>query len=85
MNSEFKHRITIDSVLLGIIELTEKHCLTLIGTYAFSGNNYIVCIKFFQERQRKNIGRLLRNFHNFELASKCEVRAKKDVEISLSS
>ena len=41
-------------------------------------------IIFFQERQRKNIGRLKRNFHNFEFASKCEVPAKNDVEISLS-
>ena len=53
MNSEFKHRITIDSVLLGIIELTEKHCLTLIGIYAFSGNNYIVRIIFFKRGKEK--------------------------------
>ena len=40
---------------------------------------------FLQGRQRKNIGRLLRNFCNFELASKCEVLAKADMDISLSS
>ena len=42
-------------------------------------------IIFLQVRQRKNIGRLLRNFCNFELASKCEVPAKNDMDISLSS
>ena len=36
-------------------------------------------------RQRKNFGRLLRSFHDFEFASKCEVPAKNDMEIFLSS
>ena len=38
---EFKHRIAIDSVWLGTIELTEEHCLTLIRIHAFKGNDYI--------------------------------------------
>ena len=38
---EFKHRIAIDSVWLGTIELTEEHCLTLIRIHAFKGNDYM--------------------------------------------
>ena len=37
---------------------------------------------FLQGRQRKNIGRLLRNFYNFELASKCELPGNKDMDVS---
>ena len=77
---EFKYRNTIDSVCLEagrriLLYINQSTCIQLKLLY----------IIFFQGRQRKNIGRLLRNFHNFELASKCEVPAKNDMEISLSS
>ena len=42
-------------------------------------------IIFLQGRKTKNIRRLLRNFYNFELAWKCELPAKNDMNISLSS
>ena len=40
---------------------------------------YIILL---QGRQRKNIGRLLRNFYNFELASKCELPGNNDMDVS---
>ena len=39
----------------------------------------LLYIIFLKGRQRKNIGRLLRNFYNFKLASKCEVPAKNGI------
>ena len=53
--------------ILGTIKLAEEYCMALVGTHAFSGNDYI---SSFQASQRKNVGTFMRNFQNFSLASK---------------
>ena len=76
---EFKYHIAVDSVWLATIELTEEHCLALIRIHAFKGNDYVS--SFFKGGKVKK----LEDFYNFELASKCELPAKNDIDISLSS
>ena len=64
---EFKHSITIDSVWLGTIKLTEEYFLILIGIHAFSGNDYIS--SYFWEA-KKNYWKITEKFPQFRTCLK---------------
>ena len=68
---ELKDRITIDSVsakkrksiLLGKIKPTEEYCLALVGTHAFSGNDYISFLKRGKWKMLANYWEMSKSFN----------------------